>query len=99
MPFRLCNAPGTFQIYINKALRQYLDDFCTAYFDDILIYSDNKEEYRKHVLAVLEILKKANLYLDIKKCEFGVKSVKYLSLIIIDEGIKIDPIKIKAIQQ
>ena len=42
MPFGLCNAPSTFQAFINDVLREYLDVFCSAYLDDILIYSDNK---------------------------------------------------------
>jgi hypothetical protein len=37
MPFGMCNAPGTFQTFINETLSEYLDDFCTAYLDDILI--------------------------------------------------------------
>ena len=37
MPFGLCNRPASFQHFINDTLRQYLDDFCTAYLDDILI--------------------------------------------------------------
>ena len=37
MSFGLCNAPSTFQNYINDVLHDYLDDFCTAYIDDILI--------------------------------------------------------------
>ena len=45
MPFGLCNAPGTFQSYINNSVREYLDVFCTAYLDDVLIYSDNEEEH------------------------------------------------------
>ena len=37
MPFGLSNAPATFQARINEVLRPYLDVFCTAYIDDILI--------------------------------------------------------------
>ena len=37
MSFGLCNAPETFQSYINETLREFLDDFCTSYLDDILI--------------------------------------------------------------
>jgi len=49
MPFGVCNGPGTFQSYINNALWDYLDDFCLAYLDDILIYSDDPSKYTKHV--------------------------------------------------
>ena len=34
MPFGLCNAPASWQHFINDILREHLDDFCTAYADD-----------------------------------------------------------------
>ena len=56
IPFRLCNAPGTFQSYINNFLREYLDVFYTAYLDNILVYSTKKEEHTGHMLDVLKQL-------------------------------------------
>src|SRR4051794_1853754 len=41
MPMGLTNAPTSFQALINNTLRPYLNDFCVAYLDDILIYSKN----------------------------------------------------------
>ena len=52
-PFGLANAPSTFQKYINWTLRQFLDNFCSAYVDDILIYSSgSKSEHQEHVRKV-----------------------------------------------
>jgi len=45
MPFGLINGPATYQRFINDVLFDYLDDFYTAYLDDILIYSENKLDY------------------------------------------------------
>jgi hypothetical protein len=45
MPFGLTGAPATFQRFINDSLRDYLDQFCSAYLDDILIYSKTEEEH------------------------------------------------------
>ena len=57
MPFRLTNAPATFQAVINHALREYLDVFCTAYLDDVLVYTNGTlEEHREHVRKVLKRL-------------------------------------------
>ena len=43
MPFGLTGAPVTFQRFINDSLHDYLDQFCSAYLDDILIYSKTRE--------------------------------------------------------
>ena len=45
MPFGLTNGPATFQRFINEVLMEFLDDFATAFIDDILIYSRNELEY------------------------------------------------------
>lgn len=98
MPFGLANAPSSFQNYINDTLKGYLDEFCTAYMDDILIFSRSFEEHVEHVKKVLSRLKQSGLQIDIKKCEFHQKSVKFLGLIITTEGIKMDPSKLQVIE-
>ena len=72
MPFRLCNAPSTFQSYINDSLREFLDDFCSAYLDDVLIFSNTFEEHVEHVNKVIKRLHAAGLHLDVDKSEFYV---------------------------
>jgi RNase H-like domain found in reverse transcriptase/Reverse transcriptase (RNA-dependent DNA polymerase)/Integrase zinc binding domain/Chromo (CHRromatin Organisation MOdifier) domain len=98
-PFGLANAPSTFQRYINWALRDFLDDFCSAYIDDILIFTDgSRTEHQTHVRKVMTRLRDAGLQLDIDKCEFEVKQTKYLGFIIDTEtGVQMDPDKVKAI--
>jgi len=98
MPFGLCNALATFQNYINDTIREFLDYFATAYIDDILVYSDNENDHTGHVLKVLRRLRERKLQLDIDKCEFNVKEVKYLGLIVTTDGIKMDPGKVAAIR-
>lgn len=99
MPFGLCNGPALFQHYINDTLQEYLNVFCTAYLDDILIYSDNEAEHTMHVRLILAKLREAGLQVDITKCEFHVTEVSYLGLIVTTEGIKMDPKKVSAIAE
>jgi len=42
-----------YQWYINNVLFNYLNDFYTAYLDNIIIYSKNKLKYKEHVYKVL----------------------------------------------
>ena len=97
MPFGLCNGPASFQHFINDTLREYLDRFCTAYLDDILIYSDDEIEHALHVKQVLVKLREAGLQADITKCAFGVTEVPYLGLIVTTKGVKMDPAKIDTV--
>ena len=99
LPFGLTNGPATYQRYMNDVLFDYLDDFCTAYLDDILIYSTNVLEHEAHVKKVLQRLRDAGLQVDIKKCEFNVTRTKYLGFIITTKGIEVDPAKVEAVAQ
>jgi Reverse transcriptase (RNA-dependent DNA polymerase) len=54
--FGLSNVSVIFQARINKVLHLYLDVFCTAYIDDILVYSDDLTSYRQHVRLVIKVL-------------------------------------------
>ena len=98
MPFGLCNALGIFQSYINKSLREYFDVFCTAYLDDILIYSKKNEDHASRVLQVLRCLHEQGLQVNIDKCEFLTKQVKYLGMIVTTKSIEINSKKTKAVQ-
>jgi RNase H-like domain found in reverse transcriptase/Reverse transcriptase (RNA-dependent DNA polymerase)/Integrase zinc binding domain/Chromo (CHRromatin Organisation MOdifier) domain/Domain of unknown function (DUF4939)/Retroviral aspartyl protease/Integrase core domain len=97
MPFGLTNAPAVFQHLMNDILREFLDDFCVVYLDDILIYSKNVSDHTDHVQKVLQCLRENSLYAKIEKCKFGVTSVDFLGFIISDTGIGMDPQRIVSI--
>ena len=99
LPFGLTGGPASFQRYINNTLMEYLNDFCTAYMDDVLIFSKSRAEHIEHVTKVLQKLREAGLQVDIRKSEFNVEKTKFLGLIVSKDGIEMDPEKIKVIQE
>jgi len=97
MPFGLCNAPGTFQHYMNDVFRDFLDDFLVVYLDDMLIYSRDQKEHKAHVRKVLERLREAGLFLKPSKCQFHVQEVEFLGFVIGEKGVSMDPSKVDSI--
>ena len=99
MPFSLTNAPASFQNFINDTLQQHLNNFLTAYLDDILIYSNTLTEHKVHVRKTLELLNANGLCLKPEKCKFYRTKIEYLGFVISEEGISMDPRKIAAIKE
>jgi hypothetical protein len=99
MPFGLTNAPASFQWWMNEVLSDYLDVFCIAYLDDILIYSDNLEQDRQHVRRILERVEEVGLMLKASKYEFHTDRMEYLGYIISPMGMSMDPEKVRAVAE
>lgn len=98
-PFGLCGAPAAFQRFINHVLRPWLGISCSAYLDDVAIYSSgSRNEHRHLVRSIVKALGDAGLQLDWDKSEFEADSVRYLGFIIHPgHGISTDPEKIRAV--
>ena len=91
MPFGVTNAPATFMDLMNWIFKDYLDEFVIVFIDDILINSKDEDQHAKHLKIIM------HLYAKFKKCEFWLNSVVFLGHIINDNGISVDPQKVKAI--
>ncbi|GJU99564.1 putative reverse transcriptase domain-containing protein [Tanacetum coccineum] len=98
MPFGLTNAPVVFKDLMNRVCKPFLDKFVIDFIEDILIYSKNKKEYEEHLKAILELLKKEELYAKFSKCEFWLPKVQFLGHVIDSQGIHVDPAKIESIK-
>ena len=98
MFFKLINVSTTFQIYINKTLKNLINIVCVIYLNDILIFSKNRELHVKNVTIVLRKLKKFRLYVKLKKCFFFVDVVKYLKFIVTRDNVTMNFRRIIIIQ-
>ncbi|GKD43779.1 putative reverse transcriptase domain-containing protein [Tanacetum coccineum] len=58
----------------------------------------NEKEHEEHLKAILELLKKEQLYAKFSKCEFWIPKVQFLGHVIDSRGIHVDPAKIEAIK-
>ena len=98
MPFGLTNAPTKFMDLMNRVCRPFLDRFIIVFIDDILVYSQSKEQHSQHLRQILETLRAERLYAKLSKSEFWLRSVNFLGHVVSKEGIHIDPSKVKAIE-
>nr|GFC04204.1 reverse transcriptase domain-containing protein [Tanacetum cinerariifolium] len=97
MPFGLTNAPAVFMDLMNQVCKPYLDKFMIVFIDYILIYSKDEKEHEEHLKAILELLKKEELYAKFSKCEFWISKVQFLGHVIDSQGIHVDPAKIASV--
>ena len=68
-----------------------------VYLNNIIIYLNNKQEYKEYIKWVLKKLYKKDIPIIIKKCEFYTKKTNFVEFIIKLKQISMDLKKIKAI--
>lgn len=85
MSFGLRNAANTFQRFVNQITHGL--DFVFTYIDDILVYSDSEDDHRKHLEILFGRLKEYGVTINVNKCEFAVRNIKFLGYNIASTGI------------
>ncbi len=97
LSFKLTNESIFFQQYMNDVLWNFLNDFCQAYLDNILIYSKTRKKHRNHVKLVLSWLREAELQMNIRKCKFNVEKTVFLEVIISELDLRMNLSKVTVI--
>ena len=98
MFFGLCNSPATFQHMMdNIFIVQTAKSWMIIYMDDMLIFAETKQELTEQTLEVLQLLRENDLYLKPQKCKFCIMKIDFLSFIIKDEKMTMDPVKLAGI--
>ena len=98
MPFRLTNAPATFQRLMETCLGDLNLHWCIIYLDDIVIFSKDPASHLERLEAVFWKLEEAGLKLKPSKCELFQRQLAYLCHVISAEGVATDESKIEAIK-
>jgi len=99
MFFGMTNSPTTFQTMINNIFRTLIaEGIVVVYLDDILIFTETEEEHEQAVRRVLEVLAEHKLFLHPEKCEFHRKWIEYLGLVISENKVEIDPVKVAGVR-
>lgn len=94
-----CNGGATYQSLMNHLFQAYIGVWMDIYLDDLVIYSDSVDDHVRHLKIVIDILRKEQFYLSEHKMQLFQKELKILGHIIDNEGIRMDPAKVDAIEK
>jgi len=98
MFFGMTNSPTTFQTMMNEVFRTIIaEGIVVVYLDDILIFTKMEEEHEQAVRRVLKILAEHKLFFRPEKCEFHRKQIKYFGLVISENKVAMDPVKVAGV--
>jgi len=98
MFFGMTNSPATFQTMMNDIFQNLIaEGIVVVYLDDILIFTKTEEEHVQAVQWVLQVLKENKLFLQLEKCEFYKQWIEYLGLVISENKVSMDPVKVAGV--
>ena len=65
--------------------------------DNILVFTSTLEEHRRVIQEVLMALRNRRLFLKPEKCKFEQQKINYLRLVILENHITMDPVKVQGV--
>ena len=94
LPFRLCNAPATFQQCMTIIFSDLLGDSLEVFMDDFSVFGNNFESCLAHLTKILEVCVRKQLVLSWEKSHFTVREGVVLGHIVSGKGLGVDKAKI-----
>jgi len=78
MFFGLTNSPVTFQVMMNKLLRDLINmEKVAAFIDDVIVGMEDEEVHDELVAEIIKRLKENNLYIKLEKCKWKMREVGF----------------------
>ena len=83
---------------MNDILENLIHQGCTVCFmDDILAFNKVLPKHQQTVCEILGLLQANHRYLKAEKCEFECQEIEYLRLVISENQVAMDPVKVKGV--
>jgi len=100
MFFGMTNSLATFQTMMNDIFHDLIaEGIIVVYLDDILIFTRTEKEHTKAIRQVLQVLQENKLFLCPEKYKFCKEQIKYLELVISEEEVFMDPVKVARVRE
>ena len=98
MFFGLTNSPAMFQAMMNELLRDLTNTGKVVVFiDNVIVGTETEEGHDELVAEVIRRLEENNLYVKPEKCNWKVREMEFLGVIIGPERIKMEKGKVKGV--
>ena len=97
MPFRLCNAPVTFQRLMQNCLGELNLTYCLIYLDDVITFSTNEDNNLHHMRVIFDRFRVEHLKLKPSKCSLFHNEIIFLAHCVMKDGVQPSEEHVKAI--
>ncbi|XP_017621180.1 uncharacterized protein LOC108465359 [Gossypium arboreum] len=99
MPFSLCNAPATFQMYMMAIFSNMIEDSLEVFKDDFSVYGNDFDHCANNLDKVLQRCEDTHLVLNWEECHFMATEGIMLGHRISGQGIEVDKAKVEIIEK
>ena len=90
--------PAAWQRFIESVLRPFHGKFCFVFLDDLIIFSNTREEHLQHLALIWRRLYANRVFLRIAKCKFMKEKIQYLGWVVENGKLSASPEKLEVIK-